>query len=143
MENSTKASRKFICLSDFSSCINRLTLRFKDPLIEREYPTKSIRPLNVTVLFKVLFYTIIICIGLRRLEMLLLTFANHSLIVGAKTEEIINFSLFAAAVVLETIVYSCKRLRLIRGLFMMTYMYFSTAFTSHYIDRNALFSVTM
>lgn len=142
MESSTKVSRNFICLSNFACSISRFTLRFKDPLVERGYPGRSIRALNVTAPFKVLFYAIVVCIGLRRLQMLLLTFANHPLIVGAKTQEVVNFSLFAAAVGLEAGVYVSRRLRVVGGLFMMTYMYFSTAFTSHYIDRNALFGVT-
>lgn len=141
--SNSKIRGKFISLADFSSCVHRFSLRFKDGFLEREYPTKSIRPFNITVLLKILLYILVIFIGLRRLEMMLLAFINHRLLHGIVKEEIINFSVFAVVVIVEAAIYFYRPFKVVRGLFFMSYVYISTAFASYYNDNGNLFSVTM
>lgn len=144
MESSnSKLKGRFISLSDFSSCVHRLTLKFKNSSLEKEYPIKSVHPFTATISFKVFLYTLVGIIGLRRFLLLILSFFHHSLLTGTTYEEILNFSFFAAAVLLEITVFFVKRFRVVRGVFIMIFLYTSIPFTSYYINRTSLFSSTM
>ena len=143
MENSNlRIKDKLIDLTEFSSHVHRFTLRFKDKNLEKKYPKKSISPFSCTIIFKILSYTSLIFVCLRRLETLLLAFADHPLIVEAKSEELINFTLFAAALALESIVFLTPSFKIMRGFFIMIYIYTSIAYTSYYVDKSLLFSPT-
>jgi hypothetical protein len=74
---------------------------------------------------------------------LLLTFTNHSLVTNSITQETINFILFSGSIILEVIAYFCRVLNKIQGVFIMSYIYISIAFSSYYTDKNSLFSTMM
>jgi len=138
-----RLSNKLLNFSYFSSIVHRFSLKFKDEELEQKYPKKSISPLDSTILFKIFLYASILFIGFRRVLMVILAFSKSSLIGYATSEELINFGLFIAAVVLEAIIFLVKPLQILRGLFIMSYLYFSTAFSSYYADKDTLYSNTM
>jgi hypothetical protein len=118
-------------------------LKFKEESLEKEYPMKNIRPFDVTVLFKIVLWLLVLCIGIRRLEMMVFTISGATFALGMLNEEIINFALFVSAILLEGLVYCFKPFRITRGFFIMAYIYFSIAFASYYTQKDRLFSVTM
>lgn len=136
-------SGKLLSFSNFSLRVNRFTLKFKDEPLETEFPTKSISPFSVTVFFRIFLCLLIFSVGARRVEMIILTINDHSLALGTLRSEVSNISIFVGAILLEVLVYFYKPAQLIRGFFIMTYMYASIAFSSYYTKSNSLFSTPM
>jgi len=134
-----RVSHKIITMSDFASSVNLFTLKFKNKNLENEYPKKSISPFKGVILLKILLYLSLAFIALKRLKLLIFSCIGHPMAIGTITDEAINFSLLVGAAVLEAIVFFIKPLRSIRGFFIMTSIYFSTSFTSYYIDKTTLF----
>ena len=144
MENIySKDNSKLISFSEFQSFIHWFTLKFKTKSLEEEYPMKSVRPFDVIVLFKVLLWFLVICIGARRFQLMIFTFFGVPSISTTQKGEIINFTLFLGAILLEGLVYLCKPFRIARGFFIMSYIYFSIAYASYYAQSHTLFSVPM
>lgn len=139
----SRDNSKFLSFHDFSPCVHWFTLRFKDDSLEKQYPTKSIKPFSVTIYFRIFLWMLVACVGIRRLQMVILTYYDVPLAIGTLRGECTNFGLFVGAALLEALLYFCRPLRLFRGLFFMSYVYVSIAFASHYTDRNSLFSSTM
>jgi len=139
----SKDNTKFISFSEFHSFVHWFTLRFKAESLEKEYPMKGVRPFDVIVLFKVLLWLLVVCIGARKFQLMIFAFFGVTSTSTTQNEEIINFSLFLGAILLEGLVYFCKPFRIARGFFIMAYIYFSIAYASYYVQSHTLFSVPM
>jgi hypothetical protein len=136
-------SNKIINLSNFSHCVHRFTLRFKDEALEKEYPTKRVTPFGVTVFFKIFLCLLIVCIGIRRIEVTFLTACNDPATLVLLRGEIMTLSLFVGALIIEVVIHFYKPFNFMRGFFAMLYIYIAISSSSYYSEKASFFIIPM
>eukprot|EP01022_Parablepharisma_sp_SALTPOND_P019190 TRINITY_DN3244_c0_g1_i1.p1 TRINITY_DN3244_c0_g1~~TRINITY_DN3244_c0_g1_i1.p1 ORF type:complete len:739 (-),score=48.90 TRINITY_DN3244_c0_g1_i1:433-2649(-) len=141
MSSSLEFPYKHVTFADFNFVSNKLTLRFKDPALEAEYYQKRVDPLRIIALFKIIFFILAAFLAVRRIEVLIFALYEVSSGAGIVLAEALNVGFLGAVLILEGIIFYVQRLNLFRGLFFMTYIFFSISYASYASNPYDLLSV--
>jgi len=134
---------KNITLADFHDATKKFCLKFKDRHLEEEYREKRIDPLCLLGVFRIFFIIFACLIILRRIEALIFTIYKVTSNVAGVNHEIVNLAFLGGACLLEAIVVSIPKLRFLKGLFFMVYLFFDISYIAYSATRENLNVIAM
>ncbi len=114
-----------------------LTMSFKNEKLERRYRERLTDPLLISIrCFRIFFILLLVLIIVRRIELLIFSFYDVPSEAGSILSETVNSSLLLLACLTEIAIFFVGRLRIIRGLFAMIYIFFMITYSSYSGDAS-------
>ena len=114
----------------FEISITWPSLKFKDDTFEKNYHTKRLETIKMSLPFRIGIVSLGFILVFRRIELLIFTLQEVEAISVNPTNEWIQSSLLVLSFVLE-IAFSCvEALNFLKGLVAMSYIFFVVAFSS-------------